>query len=105
MIRTRLFLAMMAATVVFALAPALPKTLDVDSATVAELNAAFDAGTLTSEKLVQMCLARIAAYDRKGPSLHAVMTLNPKAVEQAPRSTSNGRPKAGARRCTASRSS
>ena len=30
-----------------------------------------------------MCLARIAAFDRKGPSLHAVMTLNPKALEQA----------------------
>src|SRR4030095_1586289 len=27
--------------------------------------------------------ARIAAYDRKGPSLHAVMTLNPKALDTA----------------------
>src|SRR5262249_8117288 len=83
MSRTRPLLAIVAATVVFALAPALAKTIDVDSATVAELNAAFDAGTLTSEKLVQICLARIAAYDRKGPSLHAVMTLNPKALDEA----------------------
>jgi amidase len=30
-----------------------------------------------------MCLARIAAFDRKGPSLHAVIFLNPKAIEQA----------------------
>lgn len=30
-----------------------------------------------------MCLARIAAYDRQGPSLHAVITLNPKAIETA----------------------
>src|SRR4029077_20326323 len=37
----------------------------------------------TAEKLVQLCLARIDAYDRKGPSLHAVMTLNPKALETA----------------------
>ena len=49
----------------------------------ADINAAFDAGTLTSESLTRMCLARIAAFDRKGPSLHAVMTLNPKALEQA----------------------
>src|SRR5262249_14458826 len=52
-------------------------------ATIAEINAAFDAGTLTAEKLVQMCLARIAAFDRKGPALHAVITLNPKALETA----------------------
>ena len=50
---------------------------------IADINAAFDAGTLTSESLMQMCLARIDAFDRKGPSFHAVITLNPKALEQA----------------------
>src|SRR6266508_1443035 len=64
-------------------APALSQTIDLDSATIADLNAAFDAGTLTAEKLVQLCLARIAAFDSKGPSLHAVIALNPKALEQA----------------------
>jgi amidase len=59
------------------------KTLDFDALTIADLNHAFDSGTLTSEKLVQLCLARIDAYDRKGPALHAVMTLNPKALETA----------------------
>src|SRR5881396_3451961 len=49
------------------------KTVDFDSATIADLNAAFKAGTLTSEKLVQLCLARIQTYDREGPALHAVM--------------------------------
>src|SRR5262245_27436580 len=62
--------------------PALgAKTLDLDSATIADINAAFKAGTLTAESLVQMCLARIRSYDREGPSLHAVITLNPKAIE------------------------
>ena len=32
---------------------------------------------------MQLCLARIQAYDRQGPSLHAVMALNPKAIETA----------------------
>jgi amidase len=59
------------------------KTIDLDEATIADLNAAFDAGTLTAEKLVQMHLARIQAYDRRGPMLHAVITLNPKALEIA----------------------
>jgi amidase len=56
---------------------------DLDSATIADLDAAFAAGTLTSERLVQMCLARIQAFDRQGPNLHAVITLNPKALETA----------------------
>lgn len=59
------------------------QALDLDSATVADLNAAFDKGTLTSERLVQLSLARIEAYDRKGPALRAVITLNPKALATA----------------------
>lgn len=60
-----------------------PKTISLDSATVADLNAAIDAGSLTSEQLVQMCLARIHAYDRQGPSLRALITVNPKALDTA----------------------
>ena len=48
-----------------------PRTIPLDSATVVDLNAAFDAGTLTSEQLVSMSLARIRAYDRQGPMLRA----------------------------------
>ncbi len=59
------------------------QALELDSATVADLNAAFDKGTLTSERLVQLSIARIDAYDRKGPGLRAVITLNPKALETA----------------------
>ena len=59
------------------------KTLDLDAATIADINAAFKAGTLTSEKLVQMSLARIEAYDRKGPALRAMILVNPKALDTA----------------------
>jgi len=59
------------------------KPIDLESATIADLNAAFNAGTLTAEKLVQMCLARIQAYDRRGPALRAVITVNPKALDTA----------------------
>jgi len=65
------------------LTPASARQVEVDRATIAEINAAFAAGTLTAEKLTEMFLARIAAYDRAGPNLHAVITLNPKALEQA----------------------
>lgn len=45
--------------------------------------AAMKAGTLTSEALVQSDLARIAAMDRKGPKLNAVIALNPHALADA----------------------
>src|SRR5690242_14758049 len=75
---------LIAALLASMLAPAFAaKNIDLDAATIADLNAAFNAGTLTAEKLVQLCLARIEAYDKKGPALNAVLTLNPKALETA----------------------
>src|SRR5262249_42502657 len=84
MIRIRRVRAAVVAACLLASGPAaLAKTIDFDAATIADLNAAFDAGTLSAEKLVQLCLARIAALDRQGPSLHALITLHPKAREGA----------------------
>ena len=59
------------------------KQVEFDQATIAELGAAFSAGTLTAEKLMELCLARIKAFDRQGPKIHAVITLNPKAMDEA----------------------
>ncbi len=42
-------------------------------------------GRLTSQDLVRAYLARIAAYDRAGPQLNAVVTLNPQALADAGR--------------------
>ncbi len=58
-------------------------TLELSTATIAEINAAFDAGALSAEQLVEHCLARIEAYDAAGPKLNAVLTLNPHAKETA----------------------
>jgi amidase len=58
-------------------------TFDLQTATVADINAAVDAGTLSSEKLVRLYLNRIEAYDKKGPKINSVITLNPKALEEA----------------------
>ena len=56
---------------------------DLQTATIADINAAFDAGALTSERLVELYLARIEAYDKQGPNINAVITLNPAALETA----------------------
>jgi amidase len=66
-----------------ALAPARAATVALTDATVGELQAAMAAGTLTAEKLTEMFLARIAAYEKSGPRLHAIITLNPKALDEA----------------------
>src|SRR5258708_34940937 len=57
--------------------------IKIEDATVADLQAAFKKGTLTAEKLTEIYLARIAAYDKQGPALNTVITLNPKALEEA----------------------
>ena len=49
--------------------------VDLSTATIADLQSALNKGTLTSEKLVQLYLARIDAYDQKGPALNTVITL------------------------------
>lgn len=61
------------------------KPFDVTETTVADVQAAFKAHTLTAHRLVQMYLDRIAAYDQKGPAIDCILTLNPKAMEEADR--------------------
>ena len=59
------------------------QTLTLSSATIEDLNAAFDAGTLTSERLVELYLARIEAYNQQGPALNAILWLNDAALATA----------------------
>jgi len=63
--------------------PARAAKFDLATATLADINAAIDAGALSSEKLVGLYLKRIEAYDKAGPKINAVITLNPKALEEA----------------------
>jgi amidase len=59
------------------------KTFDLTTATIEDINAAFDTGALTSEKLVALYLKRIEAFDEKGPKINAVLALNEKAIQTA----------------------
>jgi amidase len=56
---------------------------DLTSATIADIQAAMNAGALTSEKLTQLYINRIEAYDAKGPKLASVLFLNPNALAEA----------------------
>jgi amidase len=59
------------------------RPFELTTATIEEINAAFDSGTLTSERLVELSLSRIAAYDDAGPELNAVLELNQSALAEA----------------------
>jgi amidase len=51
--------------------------------TVAQLEAAMAAGTLTSEALTREYVTRIIAIDQNGPGVNAVIELNPDALDMA----------------------
>jgi Asp-tRNA(Asn)/Glu-tRNA(Gln) amidotransferase A subunit family amidase len=52
-------------------------------ATIADIHDAYRHGQLTCRELVQQYLDRIAAYDKQGPALKALITVNPRALEVA----------------------
>src|SRR3989442_601891 len=57
--------------------------IDLQKATIPELQSEMAAGRLTSADLVRVFEARIAAYDKTGPKLNAVREMNPHALAQA----------------------
>lgn len=63
-----------------AAAPPDCATLDIASA-----RAGMAAGDFDSRQLVQACLQRIAALDRDGPALHAILETHPGALQEAGR--------------------
>jgi len=64
-------------------APLRAQPVNIATATIGDLQAAMAKGTLTSEKLTQLYLARIAAYDQQGPNINTVIFANPKALDTA----------------------
>ena len=56
---------------------------DIMEATIDDIHTGYDAGTLTTVKLVQMYLDRINAYDQAGPKINSIITVNPDALALA----------------------
>src|SRR5215510_6963727 len=54
-------------------------------ATIDDIHSAYKSEDLTCRQLVQMYLDRIEAFDKKGPSINAIITINPRALEDADR--------------------
>jgi len=61
------------------------KDFQVVEATIDSVEAALRSGRVTCRDLVSRYIARIDAYDKTGPALNAVQTINPEAAAEAAR--------------------
>jgi amidase len=60
-------------------------SFDIIDTTIEQVHAAFKSGALTSRQLVQLYLDRIEAYDINGPTINAIISINPAALTEADR--------------------
>jgi Asp-tRNA(Asn)/Glu-tRNA(Gln) amidotransferase A subunit family amidase len=58
---------------------------NVVEATIDDIHAAFKSGQLTCRQLIQMYLDRVEAFDKKGPNINALITVNTDALKEADR--------------------
>lgn len=54
-------------------------------ATIDDIHNAYKSGQLTCRQVVQMYLDRIEAFDKKGPAINALITVNSNALKEADR--------------------
>ena len=58
-------------------------TFQIVETSIDNIHAAYRSGALTVRQLVQAYLDRINAYDKSGPTINSIITLNPNALEEA----------------------
>ena len=58
---------------------------NIIEATIESVHSAYRSGQLTAQRLVQMYLDRIEAFDKKGPEINAIISINPLALGEAER--------------------
>jgi amidase len=59
------------------------RRVEVVERTILDLQAEMTAGRITARDIAAAHLARIAAYDKQGPAINALIALNPRALEDA----------------------
>src|SRR2546427_1299979 len=72
-------------TLVIAAMLMTPQTsnFEVQETTIADIHAALQARRITCAQLVQKYLDRINTYDKKGPAINAIITVNSKVLDDA----------------------
>lgn len=60
-------------------------TFPILEASIADIHTGFRAGSISARQLTQFYLDRIEAYDKNGPKINSIISLNPKALAEAER--------------------
>ncbi len=63
--------------------PSASAVFPVEEATIASLHAAYLGRTTTAAEVTAAYLARIEAYDQRGPHINSIISLNPRALDDA----------------------
>lgn len=79
----RQFLGFLFAATAMPMVPAAARTVKVEEVSLEQAQAWMTAGKTTAADLTRAYLDRIAAMDRKGPTLRSVIAINPDALAQA----------------------
>ena len=69
----------------FAVAQVQTGAIAIEEATIANLQAAYMAGRTTVRAVTQAHLDRIAVYDKRGPLINSLITVNSHALDEADR--------------------
>jgi amidase len=69
----------------FALAQVRRDPIAIEEATIADLEEAYISGRTTARAVTQAHLDRIEAYDKRSPFINSLITVNPRALEEADR--------------------
>jgi len=64
---------------------ATPANFHLLEATIEDIHGAFQSKRITCRELVNLYIKRIEAYDKEGPHLNAVQTMNSRALQEAKR--------------------
>src|SRR5271165_1138545 len=73
----------LAVVVMLRVASAAGQQFQLVEASIYDIHRGLQSGKLTCHSLVQQYLDRIKAYDQQGPTLNAMLYVNPKVLEQA----------------------
>src|ERR1700739_371840 len=73
----------LAVGVMLMVASAAGQQLQLMEPSIDEIHRGLHSGKLTCHSLVQQYLDRIKAYDQQGPTLNAMLYVNPNVLEQA----------------------
>ncbi len=72
-----------ASAILFVSSVGVAADFDPYETSITEVHEAMVAGDVTARQLVEYYLARIEAYDKQGPAINSIITINPNALQRA----------------------